>query len=168
MKAKTINEVQNFERGLDPKEAMDIGLTYKKHIQDVIAGLKKIGIVAKAHQDEHYAGPVFDFEFENIMDKDDEEDIAGVQLSYVSKKAAEEEGWAEESNWKNYYGFSIADSDGDIIIEPTTNVNQIIKWFAKRLFGLSLKARIIAKQKELDRLNEIKVYLDSLTLSYLR
>ena len=28
MKAKTINEVQNFERGLDPKEAMDIGDKY--------------------------------------------------------------------------------------------------------------------------------------------
>lgn len=168
MKAKIVNEVQNFERGMDPKEAMDIGLTYKKHIRDLIEGLKKIGIKAKAEQDEHYASGVFNFELENLFDKDDEENIVDYQLTYITKKAAEEEGWAEESNWKNYYGFTVASNDGDPIVEPTINVNQIIKWFAKQLFGLSLKARIIAKQKELDRLNEIKIYLDSLNPSYLR
>ena len=168
MKAKIVNEVQNFERGLDPKQAMDIGLTYKKQIRDLIEGLKKIGIKAKAEQSHNYAAGIFDFELENLFDEADEENIAGYQLAYTTKKAAEDEGWAEESKRKNYYGFTVASNDGDPIIESTTNVNQVIKWFAKRLFGMSLKARIIAKQKELDKLKDIEIYLDSITLPYLR
>jgi hypothetical protein len=33
---------------------------------------------------------------------------------------------------------------------------------------MSLKARIIAKQKELDRLKDIQIYLESITPPYLR
>ena len=32
MRAKTINEVQNFERGLDPKSAMGIGLSEQEKV----------------------------------------------------------------------------------------------------------------------------------------
>ena len=81
MKAKSVNEIQNFERGLDPKKSMDIGLYWKKDIKDLIEGLKKIGIKAKAVENHHYSGPVFDFEIENSFDEDDEEKIGGYHLS---------------------------------------------------------------------------------------
>lgn len=42
MKAKTVNEIKNFERGLDPKEAMGIGDKYAQTIKlaEVTAKLK--------------------------------------------------------------------------------------------------------------------------------
>jgi hypothetical protein len=33
MRAKSVNEAQNFERGLDPKESMDIGLKVPSYEQ---------------------------------------------------------------------------------------------------------------------------------------
>jgi len=159
-----IAEAVNFERGMDPKKAMDVGLYWKKDIKDLIEGLKKIGIKAKATENHNYSGPVFDFDLENLFDENDEENIGGYHLSYITRKAAEGEGGAEEG-WEP--GFDVQSDDGELLIN-TTNVNQLIKFFAKRQFGMSLKARIIAKQKELDKLKEIQEYLDSITLPYLR
>jgi hypothetical protein len=160
MKAKTINEVQNFERGLEPKESMDIGLYWKKHISDVITGLKKIGIKAKVEQSHTYGEGVFDFTLENLFDEEDEENIGGYQLSYVTKKTAERIREEEGEPWEP--GFAVSSEDGELLLDSTTSVNQVIKFFAKRQFGMSLKARIIAKQHELNKLNAIQVYLDSL------
>ena len=165
MKALKINEVQNFERGQEPLRAMDVGLYWKRDISDIIAGLSKIGIKAKAVENHHYSGPVYDFELENLVDEEDEPNINGYQLSYVTKKACEGEGGKDEG-WEP--GFSVATEEGEVVVRPTTNVGQVIKFFAKQLFGISLKAKIIAKQKELDKLKGIQEYLDSLTLPYLR
>lgn len=165
MKAKMINEVQNFERGLDPKKAMDIGLYWKKDIKDFIDGLKKIGIKAKAESSDSWPG-VYDFILENLFDEEDEENINGYQVSYVTKKAAEKYTEEEGDGWEP--GFIVSGEDGELLLEATMNVNQVIKFFAKRLFGLSLKSRIIVKQKELNKLKEIQEYLDSITLPYLR
>ena len=164
MKAKSVNEVQNFERGLDPKKSMDIGLYWKKDIKDLIEGLKKIGIKAKAVENHHYSGPVFDFEIENLFDEDDEENIGGYHLSYITKKAAEGEG-GDEEGWEP--GFDVQSDEGGLLLN-TTNVNQVIKFFAKMQFGMSLNARIVNKEKELNRLKEIKEYIDSITIPYLR
>jgi hypothetical protein len=166
MKAKTINEIQNFERGLDPKKAMNIGLYWKKDLKDVVEGLKKIGIKAKFGTSHTYGEGVFDFDLINLFDEEDEENIGGYQLSYVTKKTAERIREEEGETWEP--GFAVLSEDGELLLNPTMSVNQVIKFFAKRLFGMSLKARIIAKQKELDRLKEIQEYLDSLTLPYLR
>jgi hypothetical protein len=166
MKAKTINEVQNFERGLDPKKAMDIGLYWKKDIKDLIEGLKKIGIKAKSEPSHTYGEGVFEFDLENLFDEEDEENIGGYHLSYVTKKAADRIRQQEEEPWEP--GFAVSSDDGELLLDSTMNVNQVIKFFAKRQFGMSLKARIIAKQKELDKLKEIQEYLDSITLPYLR
>ena len=164
MKAKSVNEIQNFERGLDPKKSMDIGLYWKKDIKDLIEGLKKIGIKAKAVENHNYSGPVFDFEIENSFDEDDEENIGGYHLSYITKKAAEGEGGGEEG-WEP--GFDVQSDEGGLLL-TTPNVNQVIKFFAKMQFGMSLNARIVNKEKELNRLKEIKEYIDSITIPYLR
>lgn len=165
MKAIKINEVQNFERGLDPKRSMEVGLYWKKDLEDLIAGLKKIGIKAKYKTSFTYGKGVYDFDLENLFDEDDEERISYYQLSYVTKQAADEQ-LRDEEGWEP--GFAVADEDGESLLEPTMSVNQTIKFFAKRLFGMSLKARIIGKQEELKRLMDIQEYLDSITLPYMR
>jgi hypothetical protein len=160
-----IAEAVNFERGLDPKKAMDIGLYWKKDLEDLIAGLKKIGIKAKYKTSFTYGKGVYDFTLENLFDEEDEENINGYQLSYVTKKAAAEY-LQDEEGWEP--GFAVASEDGESLLDPTMSVNQVIRFFAKRLFGMSLKARIIGKQEELKKLMEIQEYLDSITPAHMR
>jgi hypothetical protein len=131
-----------------------------------VEGLKKIGIKAKFGTSHTYGEGVFDFDLTNLFDEEDEENIGGYQLSYVTKKAADKMREEEEEPWEP--GFAVATDEGDMALNPTMSVNQVIKFFAKRLFGMSLKARIIAKQKELDKLNDIQAYLDSITLPHMR
>jgi hypothetical protein len=161
-----IAEAMNFERGLDPKKAMDIGLYWKKDLKDLVEGLGKIGIKAKYKVSFTYGEGVFDFTLENLFDEEDEENIGGYQLSYVTKKAANK--MIEEAGEPWEPGFAVSSEDGELLLDSTMNVNQVIKFFAKRQFGISLKARIIAKQKELDKLKDIQIYLDSITLPYMR
>ena len=161
MKAISVNEAVNFERSSDPKEFMEIGLTYKRRIQDLIEGLRKIGIKAKSKESFSYGKGVYDILLENLVNQDDEENISGYQLSYVTKEKAQEEGWDEESEGGFYWGFSLSTEDGELLIEPTLNIKSFINYFVKVLYW-NLKSKIILKQRELSQLQDIESYLNSL------
>ena len=51
MRALFVNEKQNFERGLDPIKAMDIGYGWRKEAFELIEKLKKEGIKVESHED---------------------------------------------------------------------------------------------------------------------
>ena len=122
---------------------------------------RKIGIKAKSKESFSYGNGVYDILLENLVNQDDEENISGYQLSYVTKEKAQEEGWDEESEGGFYWGFSLSTEDGELLIEPTLNIKSFINYFVKVLYG-NLKSKIILKQRELSQLQDIESYLNSL------
>jgi hypothetical protein len=61
MKAKTVNEIQKFQRGLDPKDAMQTGDIYQRNfikieskLTDIVQEAFEVGITLKDIQEIFY------------------------------------------------------------------------------------------------------------------
>ena len=79
MKAKTVNENINFERGQDPKSAMGIGWDLDKYIEE---GLKKRGHADVNFCDEFYL---------NMREMYDKEDLLEMLVDMVYKTKPEDQ-----------------------------------------------------------------------------
>jgi hypothetical protein len=133
----------------------------------LVKAVEPLGIKATYKKSE-YGLQNYEIKFENILNPDNNV-LNAFDFEYIPKETAEEEGW-EDDDW----GFCISGS-GDPIVDPTKNVNQIVKKIAKWLFGSSVKAKIISKrkklnelQREIDQLEKIEEYINSLSPSYMR
>jgi hypothetical protein len=129
-KEKGLKESLKFERGLDPKQAMDVGLYWKKDLDDVVEGLKKLGVKAEYEQSKNYPIGFFNFTLDNLFDPYDEENISRYQIGYITKKelATKELGDGYQA------GFVVAGEDGEYMLE-TKYPNKVIEFFAKLFFS---------------------------------
>ena len=106
MRAKTINEFQNFERGQDPFDAMKIGESYKweeyiEELRDALLAVK-IETVFKPKYDHDDTYDILLIDEVNYNPEIDD-----LQLGYNTKEAEKKYGFAE--------GFELADQDGNEI-----------------------------------------------------
>lgn len=154
MRAKTINEVQNFERGIDPKNAMDIGMTPKRIVQQFSDSLKKFGIENTAMKSHNYNNDIFDINFP---------EGPYPFISYASDKAAQEEWGTEDEPQKG--GFVIYNKSGDdVLFGPSHDMAKIIKKIVVAKYGSleKIKEKIQKLQISLNQLEELKNLMSKL------
>ena len=149
---ESLNELQNFDRGGDPKTSLDIGMTPERRFEDLNKKLEPLKIETQWNKDHnmgkgHYYGSITGLK-----------EI--IQLGYNTDEAAMAE-------WDSPGGFWMAEEDGAMIIGDIEDVSHdpglIIKEIAKMKFGnLENIDKTLQEMKEtMKQLEEVKKLIDS-------
>jgi len=155
MKARSVNEAMDFERGLDPKRAMDIGMTPKRLAQNFVNQLIQFGIEAKLEKNEGYNSEIYEI-IVNIVNWKDEEDVYFV--TYASDEDAQAEWGTEDEEAKG--GFMLQDNAGGYIMDPTHDSNKVLKKLLSIQYGTPARiqktmVQLTKKINLLTKINEI-------------
>lgn len=151
-----IAEAMDFERGLDPKRAMDIGMTPKRLVKNFTARLNQLGIEARYEKSPGYDSEIYDITINVINWKDEEETYF---VSYASDKDAQAE-WGEEDE-ETKGGFMLSDNTGEYLMDPTHDSDKVLKKLLTIQYGTSprIQKTIIQLKKKIDLLTKINEIL---------
>ncbi len=156
MKAKIVNEYQNFERGMNPKDSMNIGVKNNPKLVKTIftKKLNSAGINPKWIQSEDH--DVYNIEIPQRPD---------LFITYATDEAAQGE-------WDEPGGFWIQDNEGDKwYLDPTHNIEKTVKKIISLVYGSpasiekkikEIPLKIQKLEKELEVLQKIKEALTEL------
>lgn len=158
-----INE--KFVEDSDPLE--DLGLGMKNNPKVVLPfitkRLKEYGITVKWYPDKNlypgFYGASIELEHIEENNYDDTEKYPYIEISYATDKAAEKEGWDG--------GFQVAEGGGDLVLEPTHNIDEVIKAVLKLCYESKkeIKRRLQIAQKKIMQANkEIEFYQNVLKI----
>lgn len=155
MRAKTINEVQKFERGKDPKTSMDIGMTPERRLEYLEKRLEDLDISMRWSEDTNMGDGFYYI----IVDDDGKLSDLNLQIGYSTDEASMAE--HDEPG-----GFWMADENGEFIIDPDEASHDpeiLIKHLLKIKYdGIKdINEEIEKLKKRLDNLNKVKVFLEN-------
>jgi len=152
MKARSVNEAMNFERGLDPKESMNIGIKNNAKLVKTVflQKLNAIGINPKWKDSKTYNGDIYEIEIPQRSD---------LFITYATDEAAQGE-------WDEPGGFWIQDNEGDKwYLDPTHSIEKVVKKIINLVYGSpasiekkikQIPIKIQKLEKELEALQKIK------------
>lgn len=153
MKAKIVNEYQNFERGMNPKDSMNIGIKNNPQLVKTffLKKLNSVGINPKWIQSGD--NDVYNIEIPQRPD---------LFITYATDKASQEE-------WDEPGGFWIQDNQGDKWhLDPTHNIEKAVKKIITLVYGSpasiekklrEIPIKIQKLEGELESLQKIKEFL---------
>lgn len=159
MRAKRVYEDVDFQRGKDPKRAMDIGLTPKRKLDALKEELNKFGITMTWHPDRNQGEGFYYMIFDDDkFGSPGELTSLNLQAGYITDEAAMAE-------YDMSGGFWLAYGDGSRIIdidEVNHDSNNFIKVLLKEKYDESnLDREIKVLKSQLEELEKVKSFLDN-------
>ena len=149
MKAKPVN----FERGQDPKTAMNVGMTAERRLEKLSEILEKFGIEIEWTQSYNYGPGAYDISITGTDELADE----NLQIMYFTDELSQKEFDVDG-------GYSIASEMGEELIDYSDvshDPTLLIKKLLEMKYGdlSSIKAKRIAIDHQLKKLKEVEKYL---------